>query len=334
VSLILSFLIPLWNLTLTGLEKSGAAIYLGLDEQIVEGASAISVFEKVAVFGLDKFLLIVYLTGVFVLLIKAGLSIAYILRLRMWSKTERKENYVLVKIEKNYPVFSFFNMVFWNKDLTYEKEEADQILLHELVHVRQKHSLDILFIELINALLWFFPIAYWYKSSLKKIHEFIADAQLFEAENYKLKYVDLLMKEAQSKHNYTLPVAHTFFDDQLTSRLNMINNNNRKSSKLRLLAAVPLTFALLIFFSCNKDSSSAIPYESEALSNPMPGQIYQAVDFNTDGTITLKDGRIVTVDEMKEMVIEGRKAEGDIVTKEDVFIISKEEMKRNLKMVE
>ena len=332
-SLIISFLIPLPNLTLSGLEKSGAATYLGLDEQIVAEVSTISVFEKAGVFGLDKILFVVYLIGVAAMLMKLLLGIVYVLRLRMTSKIEQKNTYTLVKVEKPYTVFSFLNMIFWNEDLKYEKEETDQILLHELVHVRQRHSLDIIFVELITAILWFFPFVYWYKSSLKNTHEFIADGHLYQTESYQLKYLDLLMKEAQIQHGNSLSVVHTFFDDQLVSRLKMLNNSDKKSNKIRLLPVLPLMLGLLFFFACNKDLSPVIQTQTGQSIKPMTGQIYQACDVDENGMITLDDGRMVTIDEMKDIVVERRKAEGDLVTKDQVFIISKEEMRKNVKLV-
>ena len=78
--------------------------------------------------------------------------------------------------------------------MDYSEDEAQQVLLHELVHVQQRHALDILFFEFVNVMLWFNPYIYEYKKSLKDTHEFIADQHLFQKYNFQIPYVDLLIK--------------------------------------------------------------------------------------------------------------------------------------------
>ena len=51
---------------------------------------------------------------------------------------------------------------------------------HELTHIRQKHSYDIVFIELLNILFWLSPMVYLYKKSLKNVHEYLADAAVLK----------------------------------------------------------------------------------------------------------------------------------------------------------
>ncbi|RPI99553.1 MAG: hypothetical protein EHM31_09955, partial [Candidatus Aminicenantes bacterium] len=70
--------------------------------------------------------------------------------------------------------FSFFNFVFLNKSNVPEGD-MDRILAHELAHVRQFHSFDIVFSELLTVIQWFNPFVWPYKSSLRETHEYLAD---------------------------------------------------------------------------------------------------------------------------------------------------------------
>ena len=76
-----------------------------------------------------------------------------------------------VQIRAKNVSFSFFNYLFINPEL----REQNTIRKHELVHISQKHSLDILFIELVQIANWFNPIVSLIKTDIRAIHEFIAD---------------------------------------------------------------------------------------------------------------------------------------------------------------
>ena len=67
--------------------------------------------------------------------------------------------------------FSFFNRVFIPK----ETQHSDVIAAHEEIHIKQRHSYDILFIEAVRVFNWFNPIFYFYLKELKFQHECIAD---------------------------------------------------------------------------------------------------------------------------------------------------------------
>jgi BlaR1 peptidase M56 len=101
----------------------------------------------------------------------------------------------LKKLLANTPVhleqgvsFSFFNFVFVDKDL----QKREVVLEHEYVHIKQLHSADVMLFELIAVLCWFNPVVYFYKKSIKNIHEFIADDIASRLEPTKADYAMLL----------------------------------------------------------------------------------------------------------------------------------------------
>lgn len=235
----------------------------------------------------------------------------------------------MVKINTSDSVFSFLNMIFWNDELDYSNDEADQILRHELVHVHQKHSLDILFLTSVNIIFWFNPIAYWYKKSMENTHEFIADFELYQKQNFQLRYVDLLMKEAKAKRSHTLSITHMFLNDQLISRLKMIKDSDKKSNKNKLLTSIPLALLMIFLFNCNGKIAASY-YDNVDPFDLKSGTILQAADIDENGMINLKDGRIVTVDEFRNIVVERRKEEGAPVSKDQVYIVPKEWLKKNI----
>src|SRR5690606_8580264 len=82
----------------------------------------------------------------------------------------------LILMEVPCPPHSFFQYIFVNKQ-AYKNEAIDSnILKHEAVHGKQWHSVDVLFIELIQVFFWFNPLIFLYKEAIKLNHEYLADA--------------------------------------------------------------------------------------------------------------------------------------------------------------
>ncbi|MBC8984225.1 hypothetical protein H9X96_00380 [Pedobacter sp. N36a] len=111
-----------------------------------------------------------------------------------------------VKLNQNNPAFSFFNLLFIPSDIAGKKT----ILKHELVHIRQRHSLDIIFFEIIQILSWFNPITYLLKKDIKLLHEYIADEQTTLKEIGKYDYALFLFKHSfgmEAKFLFALPIA-------------------------------------------------------------------------------------------------------------------------------
>ena len=66
-------------------------------------------------------------------------------------------------------------MVFWDETLPLSAREANQVLRHELAHVRQGHTYDHLLLEVLRAVLWFNPFVHLCGRALALTHEFLAD---------------------------------------------------------------------------------------------------------------------------------------------------------------
>ena len=116
-----------------------------------------------------------YAFGVAVLAARFLAGLVLIFKLFFQSTKEQKDGFTLVYTEGGMPPFSFFNFVFINPN-EYELADYQQIMQHERAHVRQRHSFDVVFMELINIVFWCSPLVYFYKTSLRNVHEYLADA--------------------------------------------------------------------------------------------------------------------------------------------------------------
>jgi hypothetical protein len=114
-----------------------------------------------------------------------------------------------------------------------------------MVHIKQKHSFDILFFEIMQIICWFNPVIYFIKRDAKLLHEYIADEQSAGLESEKHTYAMFLIEN--SFGNLTTPLTNQFFNQSiLKRRINMLNKKRTAGwARLRLLLTLPLGGAML-----------------------------------------------------------------------------------------
>jgi hypothetical protein len=152
-----------------------------------------------------------------------------------------KDQYKLINLNDENTAFSFFNYLFIGSNVP----QAETIIAHELVHIRQKHSVDIIFLEIVKIINWFNPFIYLIQRSLKTIHEYIADEQTAAHGQDALAYSSFLLNNAYGIQGSS--IAHSFFNyNLLKKRIIMLNKNRSgKLARLKYLAALPLCAGML-----------------------------------------------------------------------------------------
>jgi len=171
-----------------------------------------------------------------------------------------KKKYVVQKLNAIYFVntnepgtpFSFFRWLFWNQKIELKSEKGEQVFRHELFHIEQRHSLDIVFMELMTTILWINPFLHLVKKEIKVIHEFLAD-QFAIHQREKWDYAELLlMQTLHTEHSLTNP----FFYNQIKRRIAMITSSKKTSyqylRKIMVLPVAAIVAALFAFSYKNK----------------------------------------------------------------------------------
>jgi len=147
--------------------------------------------------------------------------------------------------EKGTP-FSFFRSIFWGNEIDVNSAAGKQILRHELFHVKQNHSLDIVSIEILSIGLWFNPFLYMIRRELTAIHEYGADAYA-SAETDRYEYASLLLLNVAGP---STPLTHPFFKSQVKRRIAMmLENKKQKAGLFGRLMILPLFGLLICLFS-------------------------------------------------------------------------------------
>lgn len=122
---------------------------------------------------------LVYGLGVAGMLIRLAINLRAVFRLIERGIWERELNYTLVRLPDNStPSFSFGQYLVLNQ--TDSLTQPPALMRHEEAHIRQRHTVDVLFLEMIQAVLWFNPVVWLYKRALQEVHEFLADQSALE----------------------------------------------------------------------------------------------------------------------------------------------------------
>ena len=152
----------------------------------------------------------------------------------------RKDNVVYVELPGSATAFSFFNLLFINPEAT----DKNTIIRHELVHIHQKHSADVIFFEMVRILGWFNPITYLLKKEVRLLHEYIAD-DVTTNTIQKHEYSMFLIQNSFG----TVPnqLANQIFNQSiLKMRINMLNKKKSAGrARLRFLLALPVVGGML-----------------------------------------------------------------------------------------
>lgn len=150
---------------------------------------------------------------------------------------------------------TFWKYIFVNKaDFQQEKIEKE-LFTHELTHVTQKHSLDVLIVEVLQVVLWFNPFFYPLKKAIQLNHEFLADDKVIASHHDIPKYQYLLLDKATWKNKYYL--ASNLNYSLTKKRLLMMKTPNSKSTILwKKLAIVPLMGGLIFLFADRVEAQS------------------------------------------------------------------------------
>jgi beta-lactamase regulating signal transducer with metallopeptidase domain len=143
--------------------------------------------------------------------------------------------------------FSFFKYIFWNSEIDIESEAGRHILKHELAHVKEKHTLDKIFLSTALIIGWYNPFLWLIKKELSIIHEFIAD-QKAVSDGDANSFAIMLLHSAYPASSFTL--ANSFFHSPIKRRLLMLTSSKNTSfSYLRRVAVLPLLFVASVLFA-------------------------------------------------------------------------------------
>jgi len=186
-----------------------------------------------------------YGIGCLIFLFRFGLQLASIKKLSKHAHVWREKDLMHVETQEKIAPFSFFKSLFYNPE-QFKGTQLQAILMHEKVHARQWHSLDVVCCEIVKILLWFNPLTWWYQRTVQQNLEFLADATAVGNFN-KTSYQYLMVKQATGNQ---IPITNSFYNSLIKKRIVMLNKNQSKQiTVIKTLLVLPLLMLFLVSFS-------------------------------------------------------------------------------------
>ena len=289
-SLILSLLLPLIQIPVEAVVHEQAVYQL---KEIVITKNVSEIYLKN---GLENYssVFMFYLIGVAffsaLFIFKVGKLLTYIMSAK--KSNQNKGNIILVSNSNQ--AFSFFNKVFIGAD----NQNIDVILKHELVHAKQLHSLDILFMELLKIIFWFNPILYLYHNRIVALHEFEADFK--SADSDRKKYFEVLLCEVLNCNSISF--TNNFYNQSLIKkRIVMLQKSkSKKHGVVKYLLAIPVIVLSMTLFS-----TTVVAQETKKLEQKVEKVVEKKANPKKTETQTAPNSKVVPVyDKEKSQIVE------------------------------
>ncbi|MGB3151582.1 MAG: M56 family metallopeptidase, partial [Maribacter sp.] len=226
-------------------------------------------------------------------------------RIRVNPKLKQNFN-IKVLLKESLPPHTFFSYIFLNKNKFEEDKIPKSVLTHEETHAKQYHSLDVLFIELLQVVFWFNPLVYLFKKSIKLNHEFLADSAVLKSEkstsNYQNTLLSYLSRESRY-NNQSTGMANAINYSSIKKRFTIMKKRTSKKSILvRSFLLLPLIALLLFGFSERK------VIEREQV-DPVVQEITLLVEtielrIDGEGNLFLQNKELITLENLKTYLLE------------------------------
>jgi len=165
----------------------------------------------------------------------------------------RYTSFTQVLLQQKIPPHTFFSYIFLNKQALQENAIPSEVLIHEETHAKQYHSIDVLFIELLQWVFWFNPLLFLYKKNIKLNHEFLADSAVLNQDITTTTYQNILLSYVSKEsayHYQSIKMANAINYSSTRKRFTVMKKKSSKTSvALRTFLVFPMLALLLYSFS-------------------------------------------------------------------------------------
>lgn len=258
-AVVLSLALPLTTFTIfhNG-EDKGTAIQLleavsAGDEYVVNVAQ-----NNTPSISLEQGLSFAYIAISVILLTILAFSLLKLIALIRKHAVQTVQNIRFINTDIKGTPFSFFHYIFWNPSIDLQTENGNRIFQHELAHVRERHSLDKLLLQLVLVFFWCNPFFWIIRHELRMIHEFIADRKALAQQDASALAAMILQAAYPTRYNQLI---NSFFHQSLKRRIHMLaKKTSPRVSYISRILFIPLAACLVLAFSVRTRTADAPRY--------------------------------------------------------------------------
>lgn len=166
--------------------------------------------------------------------------------------------------DNNKTVYSFYRWIVVPENF-FQWQNHQMIIDHENIHLKQKHTFDLIFIELVAAVFWFNPLLKIIQCAINTNLEFIVDQKMIEKTESISYQKNLLQFQTQN----TIQFVNSYNASEIKNRILQINSKkSTQMKKLKFLLATPVLIAFFIMFQIEtvaqvKESNDLKTHKSE-----------------------------------------------------------------------
>ncbi len=230
-----------------------------IPEVTITGQSNQSVQPAERAWDLSSILMFIYVVFTTLLTLRLALRMMQLYRLIKSNPCRKYRNARIINLNSVQSPFSFLNYIFINESL-YGEEEKKKIIEHELVHINQHHTFDLIILELLTIIQWFNPVSWLLKKSMHEVHEYLADEEVIR-KGTSIRFYQGLLMNLQLGSGFFAPVNN--FNRSLTvNRIRMMTSIKPAAWK-RFRVFILLPLLMILVFMCTKAEE-----ETFAISGP------------------------------------------------------------------
>jgi bla regulator protein BlaR1 len=237
-------------------------------------------------------LLVIYALVSFTLIIRFVRNIYLLLSNAAKNKIVFYGDAKLVLLKEKVASHSFLNYIFISEEDYKEQSIEEELITHELTHVKEKHSWDVIFIEVMQTIFWFNPMLFFYKKAIQLNHEYLADEAVIKTFEDVPAYQCLLLDKASCQCNTSLT---SNFNYSVTKKrlVMMTKTTNQAKALLKKLSVIPILASAVFIFSSRstaqetvkaKPQAAIVPSTKEGVSKQMFDEIGAIIDKHRGAT--------------------------------------------------
>lgn len=235
-----------------------------------------NLIEAVTIYGQDlsgsliqtlsssRFIVAFYLFGMSFFSIRFVLRITQVIRLIRTHRVKRNGNIKFVLLDKACSPFSFLNYVFVHPSQQNEPN-YQKIVAHEMEHIRQGHTYDVLLLEALSVLQWFNPFVWILKRVIRENHEFLADRAVLDSGVNVTIYKQLLLSQSLG---FQLNIVNNFNSSLVKKRIKMISKIRSSAlANVKYISGAITVFSLIMAFACEQKDVKLPGLQNETSAN-------------------------------------------------------------------
>ncbi|AUC14109.1 hypothetical protein BTO06_02560 [Tenacibaculum sp. SZ-18] len=289
-SVIISFILPLIKLPV--IKDAVPQEYTILLPEVV--LSPQTIIEKQEWYQSVSYLNVLFWIGAFAASLCFLIKLYSVIKLLWENNVEKRKDYKLINLSNSTKAFSFFNFIFIGENIPSKRKE--KIIQHELVHAKQKHTIDLLFFEVLKICMWFNPILWVFQKRITTVHEFLSDEIASKSLETKT-YINSLLEQVFQVEKISF--VNQFYKSSLIKKriIMMTKKRSTKVKQFKYLLIAPVLLSMLMYTSCLNE---------EQLITETERNIFQSkISFHGEDYFlksTTKDGQLKAYNEAGEEV--------------------------------